>query len=176
MSPHYYVKIASYSCTLKVMSGKKKKCRPLSTYPVPAIHCTGKYYAIPIPLSSRGVSQYLNRYNKYIFEKTVSGLDLWYEFQMCHKKGEGADSSYTRYKLVCFALFIKNTLAFEGGWEPCSGKTVSTRAHILEVQCYLWKTVKRIFKPNYNLKITAFEPSLSPRRGPLSKKRFFTCI
>ncbi len=57
------------------MSGKKKKCRPHSTYPVPAIHCTGTYYAILIPLSV-GVSQCLNWYNKYIFEKTVPTISV----------------------------------------------------------------------------------------------------
>ena len=62
------------------MSGKKKKCRLLSTYPVPAIRRTGTYNAISIPLKV-GFSQYLNWYNKNIFEKTVpstSGHDLSY--------------------------------------------------------------------------------------------------
>ncbi len=31
-------------------------------------------------------------------------------------------------------------LAFEDGWVPCGGKTVSTRAHIRKVQHYLHKT------------------------------------
>jgi hypothetical protein len=39
------------------------------------ILCTGTYYFILIPLSV-GVSQYLNRFNKYIFEKTVPTISV----------------------------------------------------------------------------------------------------
>jgi hypothetical protein len=70
------------------MSGKKKKCRPISKYPVPAIRCTGTYYAIPIPLSSRSFPIYLNRYNKYIFEKTVPTISG------CYLSYTGTDTNF----------------------------------------------------------------------------------
>jgi hypothetical protein len=72
---------------------------PHSTYTVPAIRHTGTYYAILIPLSV-GVSQYLNRYNKYFWENCSHNFSsqsfsrwYWYKFQMCHKKGEVVISS-----------------------------------------------------------------------------------
>ncbi len=145
MSPHFYVNSLVLLPPRKWWVARKKVQTPF--YIPCSCHTLYRYIqCYTDSLSSRSFPLFESVQQIYFWENCSHNFwswsfqrGYWYEFQMRHKKGEVAISSWTRYKLVCFTFFIKNTSAFEGGWVPCGGKTVSTRAHIRKVQRYLRK-------------------------------------
>jgi hypothetical protein len=99
-------------------------------------------------------SQFLNRYNEYIFGENCS-----HNFYSQSLVGTSANfRRVTRTGKWLFHLrpdknlhVLPKHLALEDGWVPCGDKTVSTRAHIRKVLAYLCKTTLQVELCSWNL-------------------------
>ena len=110
MSPHFYINSLVLLPTQKWWVGKTKKCRPHSTYPVPTIRCTGRYYVLLIPLFVGVFLIFELEQWIYFWENCSHNLCLWsyvrgysYKFQTCHKKGDVAVACILQSQTCMFA-------------------------------------------------------------------------
>ncbi len=136
------------------MSGKNKKCRPLSTYPVPAIRCTGTYYAIPIPLSSRSFPIFESVQQKYFWENCSHNFWLWsylrgYWFRCVTRKGKWSFHLRPDTNLYVLPSSSKIPLPLKVGEYPAAARQwVQEPTYAKYSAIY----IKRPFKPSYVVK------------------------
>ncbi len=147
MIPHFYVNSLVLLPPRKWWVARKKRGRPHSTYTVPAIHCTGTYYVLLIPLSVGVFPIFESVQRIYFWENssTISVCDLSHvgtgtNFSCVIRKGNWPLHLRSDKNLYV----LPKHLAFEDGWVPCVSKTVSTRAHTRKVQAYLRKTTLQV--------------------------------
>ena len=134
MSSHFYVNRLVLLPPRKWWVARKKSADPFlhTLFPPYVVQVHTMLYRF---LCQVGVFQYLNRYNKYIFEKTVPTISV------CNLSHMGTATNFrcvTRKRKWPFHLIpdtnsyvLPEHLALEDGW--VRSETVRTRAHIRKV-------------------------------------------